>query len=115
MYCNFILEHNNLKCTECGFTIPYTEGKVYRECIPVTQKPPNKLNLMQKLKNLNSAGEEWVENNNEIVKNETAEARYKICQSCPNFNNNRCNLCGCFMSLKTLLGTSRCPDNPPRW
>jgi len=37
--------------------------------------------------------------------------RLKICYSCPQFNNNVCLECGCWMPIKTTLKDSQCPIN----
>lgn len=37
--------------------------------------------------------------------------RFSVCQSCDLFNhdNGRCNECGCFMKVKSLLSAMECP------
>ena len=37
------------------------------------------------------------------------ERRYNICLKCPERNNDRCTLCGCFVKTKTILKNSKCP------
>lgn len=37
------------------------------------------------------------------------ERRYNICLKCPERNNDRCSLCGCFIKTKTILKNSECP------
>ena len=39
--------------------------------------------------------------------------RVKICRSCEYFNKEevRCNDCGCYLLLKTLMKTQSCPQN----
>ena len=58
----------------------------------------------------------------EKVGAEVQKARIKICETCANFNSEerKCNLCGCFMDVKTELKTqldkkgffevTHCPD-----
>ena len=43
--------------------------------------------------------------------------RYQICLQCEHLNKfwKFCNLCGCFMPLKTKLRWAECPDEPARW
>ena len=45
------------------------------------------------------------------------ESRYNICKGCEHFNNilKICNICNCFLPVKTKLKSSACPDNPPKW
>jgi hypothetical protein len=40
-----------------------------------------------------------------------AEERMKICASCEEYikEENRCNLCGCYMRVKTRIATEKCP------
>ena len=40
-----------------------------------------------------------------------AEARIKICETCPRYNKEttKCDKCGCFMSYKALLPYVSCP------
>lgn len=49
--------------------------------------------------------------NNTKVTPEQQEARYSICESCDRLHaaTNRCNLCGCFMGVKTWLKSQECP------
>lgn len=46
-----------------------------------------------------------------------AEARMNICRACTHFGTimKTCALCNCFMPAKTLIKSSSCPDNPPKW
>lgn len=47
-----------------------------------------------------------------------AQARFKICQSCPSFNNNWCGkrliptatTCGCYMPVKVQMINVKCPQ-----
>ncbi len=43
----------------------------------------------------------------------TAESRYKTCKECPHFKpkSKRCELCGCFMKIKTKIIFTECPIN----
>jgi hypothetical protein len=40
----------------------------------------------------------------------TAYTRLQICESCPFYKNNVCSRCGCVMSLKVHVTTSKCPE-----
>jgi hypothetical protein len=46
-----------------------------------------------------------------------AAGRMDICEKCDHFSNflKTCKLCGCFLPGKTIIKSSACPDNPPRW
>lgn len=95
------------KCEECGFTVSIKGCKITRIC-----KPPT---FIQKLQNLNKAGENWVAQGNPVPNEEEVQRRLNICKSCPLFRNGTCTLCGCNMVYKTKLATEHCPDNPPKW
>jgi hypothetical protein len=45
------------------------------------------------------------------------DVRAARCTFCPHFarESAQCTKCTCVVSLKTLLATERCPDQPPRW
>lgn len=40
---------------------------------------------------------------------ETIEHRVKICKACRHLAGARCNVCGCFVSLKAGLKAEKCP------
>jgi hypothetical protein len=50
--------------------------------------------------------------NSPIVPKYIYEYRQKICNECPFHKKflNRCSICGCFMSIKTKLLNSSCPN-----
>ena len=48
------------------------------------------------------------------------QERERICQSCPNYEDKHCKLCGCSLAggvyqNKLKMSNQKCPDNPPRW
>lgn len=49
---------------------------------------------------------------NPMCSEETANKRMAICESCPKFLSSfkRCDICGCFMVIKTKLKDATCPD-----
>lgn len=50
-----------------------------------------------------------------LADGELAEERMKMCRSCPHFRrlSNQCDVCSCFLELKTKLLEARCPID--RW
>ena len=46
---------------------------------------------------------------------EVRKERMAICGTCEYFNNNKCDLCGCVMPLKTKFANMTCPHDPPKW
>jgi len=48
-----------------------------------------------------------------LASNPQAKERFEICLACPQFdiNTDRCQMCGCVMTLKTFIPLAKCPDN----
>lgn len=46
---------------------------------------------------------------------EVVKERMALCGKCEHYNHNKCDLCGCVMTLKTTFANMTCPDNPPKW
>jgi hypothetical protein len=46
-----------------------------------------------------------------MAEGELAEERMKMCRVCPHFKSiaHQCDLCGCFLDLKTKLLAASCP------
>jgi len=44
-----------------------------------------------------------------IVSSDISQSRLDICESCENFNNDTCNICGCFMPAKVKFAPTKCP------
>lgn len=71
-------------------------------------------------KNFLGAMTSWQKAGRPVVSKETWKLRLSICRSCEWWQEiaktqvARCKKCGC-SSAKLLLGTSRCPLNPPKW
>ena len=70
---------------------------------------------MQMMKNLSSslknASKALIKGEKVSLSKGEAEARMKICMSCEEYikEENRCNLCGCYMRVKTKIATEKCP------
>ncbi len=54
----------------------------------------------------------------------TPDERLEICKECEHIRYvpflpfgeiPQCDICNCFMNIKTQLPNAVCPDNPPRW
>ena len=51
-----------------------------------------------------------------LVNNEERERRWKICTGCEYLDKaKRCQICGCFMRIKTWQNVVACPLDPPKW
>lgn len=46
-----------------------------------------------------------------LASSEEAYRRLTICESCPNYKEKRCTLCGCFMEQKAHFQAADCPAN----
>lgn len=46
-----------------------------------------------------------------LAEGELSEERLKMCYACPSFQqvSRQCNICGCFLDLKTKLLQAECP------
>ena len=52
-----------------------------------------------------------------VVPQEEKSRRMSICRKCPYYeiDKNKCGVCGCKMEFKSLLATSKCPLETPKW
>ena len=41
--------------------------------------------------------------------------RMALCGMCDYYHHNKCDLCGCVMTLKTTFANMTCPHDPPKW
>tara|TARA_B100000287_G_scaffold156716_1_gene147838 strand:+ start:19762 stop:19947 length:186 start_codon:yes stop_codon:yes gene_type:complete len=46
-----------------------------------------------------------------------SKERLEICGNCEHLREsiNQCKICGCYLPLKVLMPTQRCPLDPPKW
>lgn len=71
-------------------------------------------------KNLSNALKKWKSQGYPVVTKGVLNERLELCRDCKwwqelgNSTLARCRACGC-SSAKLLMGTTRCPLNPPRW
>lgn len=50
-----------------------------------------------------------------LVTPEVEEWRNAICRICKHHKQLQCEVCTCYVSMKTPLWHERCPLNPPKW
>lgn len=62
-------------------------------------------------KNFASAMAKHVASGGGHVTDEQLEHRLQVCTLCPHRNNDRCTVCGCFISAKAALASQDCPLN----
>ena len=80
--------------------------------LPAVVKPPN---LLQKAANFSKAMLGFARDGFRMVPPEVAQERISLCKQCENYDNDTCRLCGCGLSAKTKIASSRCPLAEPRW
>ena len=52
----------------------------------------------------------YAKTNGKIKANESViQRRINVCKTCPHLDNVRCNVCGCFVSIKAGLEATSCP------
>jgi hypothetical protein len=75
---------------------------------PEDKKLPS---LVQQAKNLSSALANHITSGFTNVSPEIQQSRLAMCYSCPHYlkESNRCAKCGCNLSAKTKMATSKCP------
>ena len=104
MMCEFIKIDNHYQCKKCGFKVFGVDGpEIHRVC------DEEALSLGDKFINLTKDIVKWVSNGAPINTQEETNRRLNICSSCQFFNNGTCSKCGCNLSIKAELSTTRCP------
>lgn len=48
-----------------------------------------------------------------FVSEDLVARRLAACEACPHLDGDQCRLCTCFVDIKAMLATERCPDD--RW
>lgn len=43
------------------------------------------------------------------------EKRLQACDSCPDYQNGMCRMCGCFVAVRAAVRKQYCPGVPGRW
>lgn len=59
--------------------------------------------------NIIKAGVQYAESGFKNTSEEEYHKRLLVCSTCEEFNNNRCNKCGCYLKLKAKMATEKCP------
>lgn len=102
------LDENAIQCINCK-TIIKTKMDT-KMCFAICKNGGLISNIIDTSKQVVSEIKKFVENPT-IVSQEEQNKRLEICKTCEYFKNNRCDLCGCYMNLKSKLETSHCPIN----
>jgi hypothetical protein len=64
---------------------------------------------------LSRAGKTLFSRNPTVAILEVQDERERRCAACQYFTGVQCGLCTCVVSMKVLLASESCPDDPPRW
>jgi hypothetical protein len=113
MSCKFqILDESNpeLKtCTICGKEIKskFPPEKIHARCKddPIPELPP----LMEQAKNFGKSMVDFAADGFGLASEEVQKQRMDICNACDLLKDGRCTLCGCGMSTKVKISSSKCP------
>ena len=72
---------------------------------------PTSASILDLVLNAGLAISKYVQAGMKNVSSEVRNKRLAICQSvCPSFTGERCKTCGCFVRIKSWMGTEDCPE-----
>lgn len=74
--------------------------------------PPS---LLQKIASVTTAAKDFVQSGGKMVSEAKKQERLAICQGCEHFEDGKCTVCTCIMSIKTAMAVMSCPLTPPKW
>lgn len=100
---------NGIKCHRCG-TYVEREANKMPEDEKISSEAKN--TFTKKVKSFVSSASEHVGSGFKNVSDQTKKQRLAVCKKCNSYNkqNNSCNDCGCFLSLKTSWASESCPQ-----
>lgn len=95
-------------------SFPPVNGSGYAENRPAVMadtkcKTCHSLTAVETLASMAQTLNAWRNSGFELSTVEVSESRLKLCKACAEFNNGRCSICHCYMTLKTKLKTAKCP------
>jgi hypothetical protein len=117
-------------CEACGTVRKKMVKKncpMYIKGVPSEQAQPLDQNILSLAQRYYQERKEWVAAGKPYRNEQEIKVIYETCEQCPHFKEleegqrGKCTLCGCFLAKggrrinKIAWGTTRCPDNPPRW
>lgn len=80
-----------------------------------------KPSFVRKVRNYRTARRKWIDAGKPERSEEAIAELFSICQACPHYEANACNLCGCPVKRekahrnKLAWATEGCPDDPPKF
>ena len=78
------------------------QGTVIKESV-------ERATTVQMIRSSTSAAVRFAANGFKVLDDEAVAERLAICASCEHLSGNRCEVCGCFLSLKAPLEFEECP------
>lgn len=123
MLCDLVTyDGYDFKCKNCGIILSFEE---YQNIPPVyvctmsieKQNSDSFPSFIKRIKNFALATITHIATGAKMCDDKSIEKRYEICQSCSNFSNNSCKLCGCYLTRnkqfisKLAWKDQKCPIN----
>jgi hypothetical protein len=95
-------------------SFPPSSGAGYaenREPAVITSqcKTCHSFNAIETIASLAQTVNTWKNSGFEMSTPQESERRLNLCKSCDNYDDGRCEICHCYMTLKTKLKTAECP------
>lgn len=118
-YCSFVeIEMGLFQCDKCGLTLSTDDGyPPIMVCSYIDNNQIAEPSIPEKIVGFFGSLVEHAARGFEYVTKEVFEERYRICSSCPFYQNNKCKICGCpLLDRQSLIGklswkSSKCPIN----
>lgn len=103
--CMSQISQGQFKCSKYGFIIYTNSDKI--QCF-ICNMPT----ITQMAENFGKALVNYAKDGFTNVNDEEFERRIQICNSneCGEYNSGRCNLCGCYLTLKAKWASQSCPS-----
>ncbi len=51
----------------------------------------------------------------ELAPKSVQDKRYERCRTCPQNDSGQCQICSCYIPIKIMLATEKCPAKKPLW
>ena len=83
--------------------------------------PQTPLTTVERVKSAAKAAKDYIANGGKLLDESQIAERLAICQTCDQFENNACKLCGCGCTRKATFTNKlahplqECPHKPPKW
>lgn len=116
-YCDFIeIDINTFQCVKCDLVVTTQDGDPPIFICPITNNNiPTETRTIEKIVGFLGSVKEHIANGLELSTDEEILQRFRICNSCEFYQNNKCKLCGCpIFARKSMIGklswkSSTCP------